>query len=57
MPYTDRRGRPEIVMHPDIGRGVASYRRETPAEKAAPDTTDRAAAGSATEQSSERAAG
>ena len=26
MTWTDRHGRPEIVMHPDIKRGVASYR-------------------------------
>lgn len=30
MGWTDSRGRPEIVMHPNIARGVASYRLETP---------------------------
>jgi hypothetical protein len=29
MGWKDSRGRPEIVMHPDIARGVASYRLET----------------------------
>ena len=28
MTWTDRHGRPEIVMHPDIKRGVTFYRRE-----------------------------
>ena len=36
MPYTDRHGRPEILMHPDIARGVASYRLETPPAQQAP---------------------
>jgi hypothetical protein len=30
MGWTDSRGRPEIVMHPDIVRGVASHRLESP---------------------------
>ena len=30
MTWTDRHGRPEIVMHPNIARGVASCRLETP---------------------------
>ena len=37
MPYTDRHGRPEILMHPNIARGVASYRRETPVDQTARD--------------------
>lgn len=38
MTWTDRHGRPEIVMHPDIKRGVASYRREAPLEEPAEGT-------------------
>ena len=36
MGWTDSRGRPELVMHPDIKRGVASYRLETPAAQEKP---------------------
>lgn len=57
MPYTDRHGRPEIVMHPDIARGLVSYRSEKPAEQAAPDSADRPTSGDAVEQRSTRAAG
>jgi len=46
MGWTDSHGRPELRMHPDIKRGVASYRRETPVEQTAPATADQAAAGS-----------
>jgi len=42
MPYTDRHGRPEILMHPNIARGVASYRRETPVDQTARDDDARA---------------
>lgn len=34
MTWTDRHGRPEIVMHPYIKRGVASHRLEALPEKA-----------------------
>jgi hypothetical protein len=34
MPYTDSHGRPELLMHPDIKRGRAGYRLETPPKKA-----------------------
>ena len=37
MGWTDSHGRPELRMHPDIKRGVASYRRETPVDQHAPD--------------------
>jgi hypothetical protein len=30
MGWTDSHGRPELVMHPDIKRGVAFHRLETP---------------------------
>ena len=30
MPYTDRHGRPELLMHPDIARGVTPYRVTAP---------------------------
>ncbi len=34
MPYTDARGRPELVMHPDIKRGGAAYRVIEPVDSA-----------------------
>lgn len=36
MGWTDSHGRPELRMHPDLKRGVASYRRETPDDQNAP---------------------
>ena len=57
MTWTDRHGRPEIAMHPDIKRSVTSYRSEKPVEQTALDIADRAAADSAAEQRSEQAAG
>jgi len=37
MPWTDSHGRPEILMHPDIVRGVASYRVEPTPEQSTPE--------------------
>jgi hypothetical protein len=34
MGYTDAQGRPELVVHPDIFRGFASYRHVDPDEGA-----------------------
>lgn len=34
MPYTDARGRPELVMHPNIKRGSAAYRVIDPVNSA-----------------------
>jgi hypothetical protein len=53
MTWTDRHGRPEIVMNPRIKRGEASYRTVKPVEKAAPDTTDPAPAVASTEQAAQ----
>jgi hypothetical protein len=49
MRYTDRQGRPELVMHPDIKAGHATYRvlserradHEEPAEPSRDDTPGR----------------
>ncbi|SDY63739.1 hypothetical protein SAMN05661080_04123 [Modestobacter sp. DSM 44400] len=58
MPYTDRHGRPELLMHPDIARGVASYRREAPLEEPAEGTSAKPASkGDPAERRPERAAG
>ncbi len=43
MGYTDAQGRPELVMHPDVKRGGAVFRRQdSPAGE--PDTSAPAAA-------------
>jgi len=43
MGYTDSRGRPELIMHPDIKRGTASWRKvnATP-DEVADETIDEA---------------
>lgn len=44
MGYTDAQGRPELVMHPELKRGGADFRRQDePA--GGPDTSAPAAAG------------
>lgn len=57
MGWTDSHGRPELRMHPDIKRGVVSYRTEKPLGQTAPDTADGAAVDSSTAQPPKRVAG
>lgn len=37
MPYTDGKGRPELLMHPDIIAGGAHWRLEDDTDEPAPD--------------------
>jgi hypothetical protein len=37
VPYTDARGRPELIMHPDIVRGRAAFRGSGPEPTEPPD--------------------